>query len=430
MAGFFKKLFSKEDDTPYVMDYNDISGFLDESEKEIAEILLKSSKRSEEVVLDAVSELRKKADSLMSVKISDNAELPPRVKVVVEKSVPGFSASLKKALPDTLPEDPEEYYNSVALLVQAIAKCMSGQGKYIHTAFPEEIKDIKSSVAVIGREINAMNEEIKPAVERREKVSGVRQTFDKTEFLFSEKTSSFDEITKLKTSISLNESELRDNADSIAKCRKTPEFLEYEGYLNRISSLDEERRELKDSYHLSVATVSNVFRKIIYAAEKKGNTDFSKALFSFDDLLLSKGKKDAKVISESYSALYPEIKRYLTDNSGFLKNKSEERLLSDSDELTSRISGLCGKYNSILDEISDLKSLVASNNQAETLAGIESRTDAMNAECTHMKSRISILEERQKEISEELPKSCEKLVSVLSDLRGRDTVIENMPVPE
>ncbi|MDD4127832.1 MAG: hypothetical protein PHV39_09150, partial [Methanomicrobium sp.] len=208
MAGFLKKLFSKEGDMPHVMEYTDIAVFLDKSEKEDADKVEEVSNLSKPEVMAAIGDLKNKADSLSKAKISDDAEISPRVRTVVEKSLPGFSASLIKALPDSLPADPEEYYKTLVEVVQSIGKCLSGQGKYIHAVFPAEMKDIKTSLGVIGREINTLNEKIKPAMQNKEKISAVRTALNRSESLYSEYISSLDEIQKIESLISSNKKEL------------------------------------------------------------------------------------------------------------------------------------------------------------------------------------------------------------------------------
>ncbi|MBN2734979.1 MAG: hypothetical protein JXQ82_09015 [Methanomicrobiaceae archaeon] len=428
MAGFFKKLFSKEDDKPFLIDYNEIPGYLDTTENELSKKLHESTESSKKEVYGAIDALNKKAEAILSVKIGDNAEIPPRVRTVVEKSIPGFSGSLKKALPESLSDDPEEYYTSLVNLVSGVGKCLSSQGKYIHAAFPAEIKDIKSSVAVIGREINSMNGVIKPAIEKRGKISEVRKAYQDIDSLYPEYFGASDETKGLELKLSSNESELEKIAEMISECRKSPEFQEYERYLLRISSLLEEKEELKDSYHLSAANVSNVFRKIIYAAEKDGNSKFAKDLYSFDSLLISGGKKDTESLLTQYSGLYPEIKRYMDANPGTLKNKSEERLLCAPDALPVQISDICSKYGSVSDEIRHLKELVSSFEQAEKLSVLEGRFEEIKKENNFNSSRIFSLLKRQEEISEIFSEYCDKLESAMSDLSEKKTLIENMPV--
>jgi len=427
MAGFFKKLFSKEEETPPAMDFSEIAGYLKNLEKEDLEKLEAASQKSKKEVLTAIEDLKIKADSISGAKIPDDSVVAPRVRTVVEKSLPNFSASLLKAMPQNLPENPEEYYASLVETIQAVSKCMRGQGKYIHIVFPAEMKDIKASVDVIGRAINNLNNELKPVMDKKANVVLVRGELLKTESLVSEYSSSVDTINELKSEISSNEDEIEKIIEEITLCRKSPDFLEYEGQIERIKVLEEEKSELSDSYRAAVADVSNVFRKIIYASEREGESEFSKSLFDFDSYLLSGEIKDAGKINKIYSGLYPKIEEYIRKNPGFLKNKSEEFFFSDSDAFKIRISELCNKYNQVKDEISALKDTVSKSQSAEKLSSLKAKMEKLNEESAMKNKKISSLIERQNEISEEYPQLSESLSSALSKLRGCDTIIVDMP---
>ena len=73
MAGFFKKLFSKEEETPPAMDFSEIAGYLKNLEKEDLEKLEAASQKSKKEVLTAIEDLKIKADSISGAKIPDDS---------------------------------------------------------------------------------------------------------------------------------------------------------------------------------------------------------------------------------------------------------------------------------------------------------------------------------------------------------------------
>ncbi|MBP2134583.1 putative nucleic acid-binding Zn-ribbon protein [Methanomicrobium sp. W14] len=427
MAGFLKKLFSKEDSGPCVVKFAEISGYLDVSGEKTEKSLKEFCEKSRSGISREIEGLKEKVESLSKVKIEDDADIPPRVRVVVEKSVPAFVSAFEKCLPGEFPDDPEEYYKALVAVVQAAGKCLSGQGKYIHAAFPSEMKDIKSSVDLIGREINSFNKEMKPAMDTKKKISCVRNSYEKTGSLHSEYFAVSGEIKSLEESIDSGNKEKSLISEKISECKKSREYLEYERQIERISSLKEEISELKDNYHLAVATVSNVFRKIIYASEKDGNIEFSKKLFSLDDYMLSPGKKDAERIRSEYLSLYPQIKRYIDVNKGFVKNKSEERFFSSEGMFVSHVYDICNKYSEIYGEISSLEKSVSASGRAEKISGLKDRDEEIGKEIEHASGRVESLRERKVKIIEEFSKEKEVLAEKMSDLKGKETIIEGTP---
>ncbi|MBQ3684032.1 MAG: hypothetical protein II925_00370, partial [Methanomicrobium sp.] len=125
MAGFLKKLFSKDDNSPLICDYNTIPSDLESEENGVSASLNDAAKRSRGIISRALKDVAAVADNFMNLKVDSDAELNARVKSVVERSLPQFAAALRKTVPDedSFPEDPQEYYNAVAETLKSVTKC-------------------------------------------------------------------------------------------------------------------------------------------------------------------------------------------------------------------------------------------------------------------------------------------------------------------
>ena len=73
----------------------------------------------------------------------------PMVRQTALKSRANFITSMNKTLQQTLPEDPDQLLQRACRadkIVLQFFNMKNRQGKYLHPTFPEEMKDLKSSL--------------------------------------------------------------------------------------------------------------------------------------------------------------------------------------------------------------------------------------------------------------------------------------------
>ena len=434
MAGFLKKLFSKDDNSPLVIDYNNIPSDIGSEKDRVSASLKETTARSRKIISQALKEISDISDNLVNLKPDSDADLNARVKSVVERSLPQFAAALKKTVPDesSFPEDPHEYYTAVAETLKSVAKCIRGQGKYVYAAFPDEMKELKVQIDVIGREINSMNETFRPALEKTARTDAVSSSYEKCENIAGRHNELADENLRLEKVIADCESELSDIESRIAGLKDSSEYKCYSDAIAGKATAEEESVRIADSLHLITANVGNVFRKVSYAAEKDGAKELVKDIARFEAALdaydlSAEDTADASEIEALWSPLYSAIAGYIKANPAFIKTKSEERLFVDKDALVSEISGLRGSYAAAVKKIAELNGIIESSDAAKTLVELSDRMSELKGTLERSKNTMAANTESIAALEAEYEPACKGLVESLAALKGKPVELENLP---
>ena len=141
-----------------VLDYAEIPQWRDRQEIEVRAEMSGQTEKQRAAIARAVEDAKSKVNRLLKVEIDD--QTPPKLRRVVETSLQPFVRAMDITLSRHLSADPIEFYNDAAEVLKGCVKHMNGQGKYLAAALPEEMKDIRSSISIMGLEINNMTREI------------------------------------------------------------------------------------------------------------------------------------------------------------------------------------------------------------------------------------------------------------------------------
>ena len=82
--------------------------------------------------------------------------LHPKLEQISRTTLPAFVRALESCLARPLPEDPHEFYGAAAALLKCSISALRGQGRYLRSVLPDEMKAVKAGVDVIGHAVNAM----------------------------------------------------------------------------------------------------------------------------------------------------------------------------------------------------------------------------------------------------------------------------------
>jgi len=434
MVGFLKKLFSKDDNSPLICDYNNIPSDLESEKNRVSTSLNDAAKRSRSIISRALRDVAAVADNFMNLKMDSDADLNARVKSVVERSLPQFAAALKKTVPDedSFPEDPQEYYNAVAETLKSVTKCIRGQGRYVIAAFPEEMKELKGHIDVIGREINSMNGTFRPALEKTARIDAVSTSYERCRDIAERHGVLLDENMRIEKEIADFESEISKIEKGISELKDSSEYRGYEAAIAGKTAAEEELVRIADNYHLITTNLGNVLRKVSYAAEKDGAKELVKDIARFETALntydlSAEEKKNFSEIKALWSPLYSAVAGYVRNNPSFIKTKSEERLLTDDAALISEISKLCESYAAEKQSLSEHVLKIDGSDAAKEMTALSERMAELKAAIERSGNTIASNKDAVSGLEAEYPNACEKLTEALSNLKGKPVVLENLP---
>lgn len=82
--------------------------------------------------------------------------LHPKLEQISRTTLPAFVRAMESCLSRPLPEDPLEFYAAATALLRCAISALRGQGRYLRSVLPDEMKEVKAGVDAIGGAVNAM----------------------------------------------------------------------------------------------------------------------------------------------------------------------------------------------------------------------------------------------------------------------------------
>ncbi len=428
MASFLDRLFGKKPEEPVlVLDYTGIPQWLDEQEIEGRNELIGQTAAYRAAITRAVEDARNRVSELRRVEIGE--ETPPKLKRVVETSLQPFVRAMDITLSRHLASDPIEFYNDAAEVLKGCVKHMNGQGKYIAAVLPGEMKELRSSVGIIGMEVNKMTKEIARAERIMSMTRDARAAYRALNEAVGEYTGKREEWERIWKDISKDETRLQTITGKISEIETDENYRAAGELQHRISVLEEEQEVLGGRYHVLASTAGGVLRRAAYAAERQGSPESAQRIRKVMDQLDQPMDQRCDVLVRSVRAIMPGIRAMVDDTTVVLKNKDELHLFSSESTLAGELEGICTRYTAILEEIDASKAGIARSGSRSVMDDLEQRRENIQEKHQGDIDQIAAYEREMEAIKAEIPRLNDELEARIIAIAGEGTRIELRGMP-
>ena len=342
MLKFLKNIFGEEEKRSLAIAFCEIPAWLDMRRTEAEDLLEASTKKEREEIRAAASELSHVVEELLAAQF--NEDLHPKLKSIAKKSLPQYFKAIHGALEKPLPDEPEAFYAAAAELLKACINSARGQGKYLKTVFPEEMRSVESCVAIIGRGINTMNEPFKAYRQVTTQVAEASKLHDALVDMYEDSKRATEKGERLDLRIrEINERIAaleRDSAD-LEQRRAEKDLREQE---EAISGLKKARDLTVHRYSALSMTASHVLRKAEKVARRQQKSLDERVIAKAIAILSDHGVPDCGDLVATLDAAYLPARRMIDAGEVVLKNKEERGLFASQEEFTAAIRDLCTCY--------------------------------------------------------------------------------------
>ena len=409
------------------LSFDDLPAWLDAREKEIGRGLSDAVRPSEEAI-DGTLDHLKEAVARLEMAEGDE-EVHPRLRDISKKALPGFTKSMNQVLSREPSGDPEAFYATAAETLKGVLKAMKGQGKYLSSAYPEEMKEIRTAARDLGREINTMTEAITRARGDRQLVENARQSYESLVRVREEYAAASGQVQEYGTALAEAKRKILEVEEDLAALKQRPDYArkqQIEEKIRILDALDEETgREIAA---LRVPAI-HLFRKAEKVAGRTGDSATAAAIGRVLDAYtgsLPDGEGDPAGLTE---AVMPATLAMIRQGDLLLKNQDEVRLFSDPETLPAGIRQVLHRQREVREQRGTLQETHA------TLPGVieEQRLLAILAELRREREAKSVARTRAENQRETLQTSYvaerERLRSRTAALAGRDVEVEVPDLP-
>jgi predicted nucleic acid-binding Zn-ribbon protein len=395
----FLKGFMKGEDAHTDLGIGDLPAWIDGEEKKARQDLAARVVAARAVLLDA---RRQMDEVLSSFDTASMGEVPhPKLAGVTERSLPLFLKAMRTSISRALPDEPEGFYTAAGEVLKGCLSAFRGQGRYLASRFPEEMKVLREGVDTMGREVNALTPGISKARERLCGLADLRESLARYQDAKRRASVGRKEMYSLEEEERAARASLEGVNHALKELEKGEEFGACQGELSRIKSLEEDRNGVTRLYRASTATSVHLFRKGEKIASRKKDRDAVRILHEAIDLL----DRDLPIPEDSVSGIVPPAQKVIATQvaSGdlTLKNREESDLLQTPEHLVQVITEISGRFQAISGDIVSKNETILSRpafvrdrDLKKEMEGLEKRITLANGRLDLAKKEVAELEDQ------------------------------------
>jgi hypothetical protein len=421
MFKLLKNLIKSVKPAPLLLMYDVIPAWLENREGMQYRLVSSNTASPIGVVREAVNNLGEIVQTLRAAEY--NEELHPKLKSIAKNTLPQFAKAMETALSKPLPDDVEGFYSTATDILKGCINSSRGQGKYLQTVFPKEMKTVRTGIDTIGREINAMNEALAPYRIEMEKITEARKIHEALSDIKNDTVKSYAKESRI-------EQRIHDTRTRIGECEQELASLERDeaqGQLAEkhrvLSRMIEERDGVIRRYAALSMTASHVLRKAEKLAHKQHRKSDEAVLIHAMDILSDHTVPDAAYLAQTLTAACTITVTMIQSGDVSLKNKEERTLFSDTGEFISEIRQLSEKYT-------DLAKMCDEAEHSFRSHPVVARTENVARE----KNQLEVILEKEhqslkdlitwrKDLQQSITSLQEKLKKTLGEISGNDVQI-------
>lgn len=407
---------------PFVIRFDEIPPWLDKREQAASEVLLKNTVSPMKVIREVVKNLKQIVQTLRAAQF--DAEIHPKLKSIAKNALPQFAKAMETALSKPLPEDVEGFYTTAAEILKGCLNSTRGQGKYLQTVFPEDMRSVRIGIDAIGREINAMTEALAPFRREMANITEARKTYGA--LVDIEK-----DTEKSREKEILIHQRIQDIRNRVGACELELRALERDeavhalnNHRRTLQSMTEERDRTIRRYTVLSMTASHVLRKAEKLTHKRHKSTDERTLRHAMVLLSDHAVPDSADIAQALTAACPIAKRMIDEGDINLKNKEERALFTAPEQFIGEITTICTMFIDQTRQCDAAEHALHSHPivaRSEELILEKSQLEMM---CAREEQSCSDIIKWRDELQKNIPSLREKLQKTVGEISGNDVQVQ------
>jgi hypothetical protein len=420
MFRFLKDLL-KADKAPADLGLGDLPAWIDREEEKVRQDLASRVGAARAVLGDA----RRQMEEVLSDFDADSVEEVPHPKLagVTERSLPLFLKAMKASLTRDLPSDPEDFYSAAGEILKGCLSAFRGQGRYLASRFPEEMKVLRDGVDTMGREVNALTPEISRARNRLLGLAELRESVRIYGDAKKRAAAGLEEVGSLEEEMRASGVSLEGMKHALADLVKGEEYQAGQEELSRIRRREGDRDEAARAYRAAAATAAHLFRKGEKIVSRKKDRDAVRILREAIDLL----GRDLPLPKDSASRIITPAQKVLATlvASGDLtpKNREEIDLIQNPERLVQGLTEISRKFHTISGEIASAQGAMLSRHALVKSRDLTMEMEDLAKRIAQAKNRLELARKEVQDLEARMKISLDEVRKRVDGLSGKRTQI-------
>lgn len=339
----------------------------------------------------------------------------PKLEKITRNSLPQFGKAIATALARQAPQEPSAFYQMATETLRGCVKAMAGPGRYLGTAFPDQMKEIRTLIDELGHQVNEMTPLIAEDKKRRRSFSRVRESFGS----IREKQAALAEERERLLTLETREKELARKQETLARDKEICDHQVRTDRALQDAIRDQEIlsvrvTEIGREIQVMTSTLAHVFSKAEKIMQKRGGGE-KEIKKGIDLMTMERGNLKEGTVEQVRSVL-PLVMSMINTGEIQVKNQEETNLFSNPDKICPALISLISRRKEYERDLGEKKEFIRSHpakNRAgqleEVLKEISNEREKIGIELMEIREGIEVKEK-------EIPESIHDLEEALREI--------------
>ncbi|WP_209628557.1 hypothetical protein [Methanofollis sp. W23] len=391
-------------------------------ERELEEQLVAKTGETRVTVVESLQELE---GTLNTLKDAEGREdIPSRLKTVTERSLPSFLTAMDQQIAKPLPEDPDGFYAAAADLITGILKVQRGQGRYLAGAFPEEMKEFRHVISLIGNAVNDLTVVVKEARDAQKQIDTARAALDALKAAKTGITEAGEHAADLEKRIAAAEQNLQEKTAALQGLR------EGQPYQDALRSRDaaKERIERRDEAERAVqslgAQAARVIRKAARVSTRADRKEEAKMLNACIALLDDPVSAGAERVVAALPPAVRAVRDQFESEDLAIKSKEDRGLFSEDGKIEKAFTDAFAHLERMKKEAEEAEAQARAYTALHEAEDLENECEALKAGVAADQTARKEAEEQVASETEHIPERARRLRDTLVPVAGVEVTLE------
>ena len=323
-----RDLLKGKEDSIREISFDDLPSLLDEKERAITKDLKRETEDQRPSITGAVKKIGDILDSFDT--LQEGSVSHPKLEKITQSALPNFVRSMRQHINHPLSPDEEAFYQDAASILKGCITTMKGAGKYLPMVFPDEMKELRSEISVIGRSLNELTAVFSLAKKKQAQIANLRTLSQAIRSLKTEQVERKARIETLEHQAGALDNEKIKVLQSLEAFTNSDEFRLLDEEKGKLNRTENEIARLRHRKEQTLSAILSVHRRAARVARHLDNREAEKILGETIDLLES-SDPDCTSIRSSIQRSGAVVLSLVGSSAITPKGQDEQRFLSSLD---------------------------------------------------------------------------------------------------
>ncbi len=339
----------------------------------------------------------------------------PKLEKITRNSLPQFEKAITTSLARQAPPDPSAFYQVATETLKGCVKALAGPGRYLGTAFPDQMKEVRVLIDELGHQVNEMTPLIAEDKRRSRSFSRARESF----ISIREKQAALAEARERLSILEAREKDLGIRQEGLAREKEDCDrragmdgalqdaVRDKEEFTGRVAGIGRE-------IHGTTSTLVHVFAKAEKILQKRGGKE--KEIKRVIDIITQEGGNIDEGSVEKVRNVLPLVTSMISSGDIQLKNQEEINLFSNPDRICPALVSLVYRRKEAEGDLRKKEEFIHSHPEVKRAAQVEKALRDIENEREKIRTEIVTIREGIRVMEKEIPERIHELEAALREL--------------